>query len=230
MSNMTYDEKTNFIIKKFLIYTPLFILLGLLLLNDYSLEAKFDPSKVYNVIKDGLTLSAAFLAPAVALVLFSSWKEQYFQTKIEKDAQSIYEDVVGYLSLLHKLERIVQKNKIDENEYQKAIELRDRLRPVSEELNRKIIGFKAQSEYESESGLLFHAKSKDISIYFRNATSGIRNLIGGFEKDLVSGNYLQRTPHYDIVLGDDVYDNLDELSEGLSALAAYKSQVVSVIN
>ncbi|MCU4434730.1 hypothetical protein KTH93_04465 [Acinetobacter bereziniae] len=227
MAKKTLEEKIELVCWWALGLTILYFLVGAFLISD---GPKFDPTKTYNLLKDTLTLTAAFLAPAFAFVLFSSWKEQYFQTKIEKDAQAIYEDVVAYLSLLNKLERLVQKRVLSEKEHAKALELRDSLRPLSEELYRKINGFNAQAEYKSESGQVFYKKSKDISNYFRSATGGIRTLIGGFEKELDSGNYLQRTPNYDIVLGDDVYENLDELSEGLSTLAVYKSKVVSVIN
>ena len=77
MAKKTLDEKINNIKKIFFIGTPAYILLSLLLLNDYSYEANFDPKKVYDVIKDGFALSAAFLAPVAALALFTDWRDEH---------------------------------------------------------------------------------------------------------------------------------------------------------
>lgn len=208
-----------------------YLVVAFFLKSSYPIyDHPFNRIQAYETIKDVLSLTAAFLAPIAALVLFSDWREQYLQTKIEKDAQSIYDDIVIYLSLLNKLERLVQKKVLNEKEYFKALELRDSLRPVNEELNRKIIGFKAQSGYESVSGQDFYQKSKDIFRYFRHATGGVRTLLCGLEKETISERYIQRLPEFDRVLGHDIYDNLDEIAEDLSTLAIYKSQVESVIN
>ncbi|WP_165495634.1 hypothetical protein [Acinetobacter sp. ANC 4173] len=38
---------------------------------------KFDPTKNYDLIKDTLTLTATFLTPVAAFVLFSDWREEH---------------------------------------------------------------------------------------------------------------------------------------------------------
>lgn len=221
MDKKTLEEKIKYVCWWAFGLTILYFMVGARLISD---GTKFDPAKTYNLLKDTLTLAAAFLAPVAAIILFSDWKEQYFQTKIEKDAQCIYEDVVNYLTLLHKLERLVQEDKLNNDRYQKVIDYRDGMRPASDELKRKIIGFKAQSEYGSESGLNFYNKSKEIYICLNSAAGGVRTLITGFEKSKNGEEYIQKTANFQEVLFSDIYDNLDEIAEDIILLSTYKSQ------
>ncbi len=51
----------------------------------------FNPDTAYDVLKDALTLAAAFLAPVAAFVLFSNWREQHIEVEIEKEGIELYE-------------------------------------------------------------------------------------------------------------------------------------------
>ncbi|MDC4674725.1 hypothetical protein NQ799_17790, partial [Acinetobacter baumannii] len=56
----------------FLFYT----IIGFLLKTAWlSCTLKF--SEVYDLIKDGLTITASFLAPVAALLLFNDWRETH---------------------------------------------------------------------------------------------------------------------------------------------------------
>lgn len=200
-----------------------FLLAALLNSNGTS----FDKQKTYELLKDTLTLTAAFLAPAIAFVLFSSWKEQHFQTKIEKDAQYIYEDIVNYLNQLHKLQRVVSESKISSTKYSEVREQRGVMLLCNNELKRKIEGFGAQSEYKSDTGSRFYNKSKDVYKYLYKASEGIGKLVNGFNKDESSEDFRQNIEYYDQVLFEEIYDNLDESADHLRDLTQYKSQVKS---
>ncbi|WP_288456149.1 hypothetical protein [uncultured Acinetobacter sp.] len=224
MAKKTLEEKIELVCWWALGLTILYFLVGAFLISD---GPKFDPTKTYNLLKDTLTLTAAFLAPAFAFVLFSSWKEQHFQTKIEKDAQYIYEDIVNYLNQLHKLQRVVSESKISSTKYSEVREQRGVMLLCNNELNRKIEGFGAQSEYKSDTGSSFYNKSKDVYRYLYKASEGIGKLVNGFSADESSEELKQNIEYYDQVLFDEIYFNLDESADHLRDLTQYKSQVKS---
>lgn len=62
-------------------------------INQYTFNSK----DAYEVVRDGLTLSAYFLAPAIAYVLFTDWRVQY---KAIKD-DNFYDEVESLLNKLY---------------------------------------------------------------------------------------------------------------------------------
>nr|WP_228289827.1 hypothetical protein [Acinetobacter pittii] len=55
-----------------------YLVISFFLLSDYPIQNNFfDHKKAYEVLKDGLTLAATFLAPVAAFVLFSDWREEH---------------------------------------------------------------------------------------------------------------------------------------------------------
>lgn len=55
-----------------------FLVVGFFLKSEYPIyKYEFNPKDAYEVITDGLSLSAYFLAPAIAYVLFTDWRIQY---------------------------------------------------------------------------------------------------------------------------------------------------------
>lgn len=93
MANKNLKEKISRTKNTFIIGTLAYIVLGLLLLNDYSYDAHFDPKKIYDVFKDGLTLSAAFLAPVAAFVLYGEWRASHRMIKNEQLIESLHIDI-----------------------------------------------------------------------------------------------------------------------------------------
>ena len=78
MAKKTLEEKIK-IVKWWAIgLTIVYLIVGAFLVSDYPLKQSiFDPLKTYNLIKDALTLTATFLAPVAAFVLFSDWREPH---------------------------------------------------------------------------------------------------------------------------------------------------------
>ncbi|MCL6184311.1 hypothetical protein MU404_13250 [Acinetobacter baumannii] len=66
---------------------------------DYS----FNADQAYDVIKDALTLAAAFLAPVAAFILFSDWRVQHVETRREKDCDIVLERINKLLEKLVEL-------------------------------------------------------------------------------------------------------------------------------
>lgn len=55
-----------------------YLVVSFFLLSNYPIQDYlFDHQKAYDVLKDAFTLAAAFLAPIVALVLFSDWRVEH---------------------------------------------------------------------------------------------------------------------------------------------------------
>lgn len=89
MTNNELKNQIKKVIVIFIVCTLLYIFLSILLLNDYSAGASFDPKKIYDILKDALTLAAAFLAPVAAFVLFSDWRIEHRLKKLENSSKSV---------------------------------------------------------------------------------------------------------------------------------------------
>lgn len=67
-----------------------YLVIAFFLKSNYPIyESNLDRGAAYDVIKDALTLAAAFLAPIVAFVLFSDWRSEHKEVGNEKNSQEI---------------------------------------------------------------------------------------------------------------------------------------------
>lgn len=94
MAKKTLEEKIKLVCWWALGLTILYFLIGAWLISD---GPKFDPTKTYNLLKDTLTLTAAFLAPVAAFVLFSDWREQHIEKLLEQESSEIYASYIDIL-------------------------------------------------------------------------------------------------------------------------------------
>lgn len=105
-----------------------YLLISFFILSSFPLNHfLLDKKQAYDVLKDGLTIGAAFLAPIAAFVLFNDWKEDHRIKKRElyfietyKNLETLFMD----LKLLYYkaiIENIYTEEKIDflENEFEK---------------------------------------------------------------------------------------------------------------
>ncbi len=118
MNKKSLEKKIEMVVRVFAIGIPVYIVLSLLLLNEYSYDAYFDPKKVYDVIKDALLIAAAFLAPIAAFVLFSDWRVEHQK----KSTFQILDDLKNLsLSIKHGLgfydAKIYKDQDIDTSEF-----------------------------------------------------------------------------------------------------------------
>ncbi|WP_166170183.1 hypothetical protein [Acinetobacter sp. SA01] len=96
----------------------------------------FDPAKTYELIKDTLTLTATFLAPVAAFVLFSDWREPHVEKIIEDGSSKIYEGINnGINELLRILFEIEDHDNFKENNDSIPAKLIDELSEKIEKLN-----------------------------------------------------------------------------------------------
>lgn len=90
MAKKTLEEKIKLVWQWALGLSILYFVIGAILKSD---GANFDPAKTYELIKDTLTLTATFLAPVAAFVLFSDWREQHRAIKIESESEVVYQEL-----------------------------------------------------------------------------------------------------------------------------------------
>ncbi|RJE55561.1 hypothetical protein AMS70_03300 [Acinetobacter sp. JS678] len=82
-------------IKKIWLWTILgiifFLIISFFLKSSYPItHHKFNLTEAYEVLKDSLTIAAAFLAPVAAFVLFSDWRLQHRAIAKEKNSSNIF--------------------------------------------------------------------------------------------------------------------------------------------
>lgn len=95
MAKKTLVEKINCVKWSTLLFAIIYFLIGAWLKSD---GPNFDSTKAYELIRDTLTITAAFLAPVAAFVLFTDWRDQHRVVKNEK----ISLDIKPLLTKLHK--------------------------------------------------------------------------------------------------------------------------------
>lgn len=90
MTKKTLEEKIELVWIWALILSVVYFAIGAYLKSD---GPKFDPSKTYELLKDTLTITASFLAPVAAFVLFSDWRLEHVEKKVETDSESIVREL-----------------------------------------------------------------------------------------------------------------------------------------
>lgn len=80
-----------------------YLVVAFFLKSNYPIyEQPFNRKEAYEALRDALTLSAYFLAPAVAFILFSDWREQHKIINNEKVSVEIKETCSQIYPLLSK--------------------------------------------------------------------------------------------------------------------------------
>ncbi|WP_052109209.1 hypothetical protein [Acinetobacter baumannii] len=71
-----------------------YLFISFILKSSYPISHyKFNLSDAYDVLKDALTLAAAFLAPIAAFVLFSDWRVEHRLKKLENSSKSVVQQI-----------------------------------------------------------------------------------------------------------------------------------------
>lgn len=76
-----------------------YLILGFILKSD--LTSPLDSSIFYEVFRDSLTLTAYFLAPIAALILFTDWREQHTSINNEKNSKEILDVATNLLPYIN---------------------------------------------------------------------------------------------------------------------------------
>ncbi|MDC4408202.1 hypothetical protein NQ665_17965 [Acinetobacter baumannii] len=88
-----------------------YLILGFILKSD--LTKPIDSSIFYEVLKDSLTITATFLAPITAFILFSDWRVNHRLVRNEKEVNDLYKKIRNDNLIMLKFifELAYQKNK-----------------------------------------------------------------------------------------------------------------------
>jgi|GEM_PF-2564663 len=201
-----------------------YLVIAFFLKSKYPIfDYNFNADQAYDVIKDALTLAAAFLAPVAAFVLFSDWRGQHFQTKIEKDSQLIDDLIFEINSKLNSLQRHVLIDVATSEQRKQFYVSNTEIYVEMKLLNRKTFEFKSQKEYKSESGKSYINKVEEISKYQKVINDGIRELIMHFDLDEDSQKFHQTHKLLDHYKNEIIYDTLDLIDEDMIHLSVYKA-------
>ncbi|MCU4709946.1 hypothetical protein [Acinetobacter pittii] len=102
----------------------LYLIISFFLLSDYPLYIyHFDHKKSYEVIKDALTIAAAFLAPVAAFILFTDWRYQHSAIKIENTSEAIHKELNELLNILLNSTKILRKDIFNEDLLERELDL-----------------------------------------------------------------------------------------------------------
>ncbi|MFP0263748.1 hypothetical protein [Acinetobacter pittii] len=69
----------------------IYLIFGFILKSD--LTKPIDSSIFYEVLKDSLTITAAFLAPIAAFILFSDWRDNHRLVRNEKEVDDLFKKI-----------------------------------------------------------------------------------------------------------------------------------------
>lgn len=92
MARKTLEEKIQNVIFWTIIFFILYLIVGYLLESSW-LSTPLKLNKIYELLKDDLSITAAFLAPVAAFVLFSDWRIQHRSLSNEKRALNLYQAI-----------------------------------------------------------------------------------------------------------------------------------------
>lgn len=94
MNKKTLEQKIKDIIFYAIIFCALYLIIGFLIKSQWLTSFSESWNYSYELIRDALTLTAYFLAPTAAFVLFSDWREQHTEVKIEAEAERIVKTIL----------------------------------------------------------------------------------------------------------------------------------------
>lgn len=89
MAKKTLEEKIKDVGFWTVIFLVLYLIIGYLL-ESLWLSKPLRLNELYDLLKDGLGITAAFLAPVAAFILFSDWREQHIEKLLEYESTEIY--------------------------------------------------------------------------------------------------------------------------------------------
>lgn len=92
MAKKTLKQKINDLFFWTIIFFIFYIITAYLLETSW-LKIVLGLPNIYEILKDGLTITATFLAPTSALLLFSDWREQHVEKKLDDIAHQLVLDI-----------------------------------------------------------------------------------------------------------------------------------------
>ncbi|MDC5279681.1 hypothetical protein OHW77_05700 [Acinetobacter baumannii] len=136
-----------------------YLVISFFLLSEYPIQDFiFDHKKAYEVLKDALTIAAAFLAPVAAFILFDDWRTQHKEVKIEKDIEQIIQNIKSAkLKLLNLFSETCVGEKNCKTSYKKFVEIRNEVFELVDSISNDITRLNISSDQND-----FKLNARDI--------------------------------------------------------------------
>lgn len=90
MAKKNLEEKIKDVVFYAIIFFILYLILGFLIKSEWLTSFTQSWVYTYELLRDAFTLTAYFLAPAAAFVLFSDWREQHNKRVINEFALKVF--------------------------------------------------------------------------------------------------------------------------------------------
>ena len=165
MNSKTLKNKINDIVFVICAGGVLYLIVGFLMKTNWLSCPKALPD-LYEIVRDTLTLMAYFLAPAIALVLFSDWRQEHVEKSREqysKEIFSLIKQIEVQLNEFHAA--VVEVEIIDENTSENMEEI---YKPLIENIS-KLEGFIIEFDFDDEKAKSFIQLVKKIAAIQRES-------------------------------------------------------------
>lgn len=150
MANITLKEKIEDISFWIIVFLIIYLIVAYLIQSEW-LSKILEFSEIYEILQDGLTITAAFLAPLAAFVLFSDWREQHKLVKTEKDTEQIIQNIYDVNKILLDLfSTICEGEKNNHNTYKTIIQRRNIIQLESNSISNDINRLHVPQEGETD--------------------------------------------------------------------------------
>ncbi|WP_372402955.1 hypothetical protein ACDW34_09220 [Acinetobacter piscicola] len=100
------NEKIKDILFGAIIFFMMYLIIGFLLKSEWLASSKELWKNFYELFRDGLTLTAYFLAPSAAFILFSDWREQHNKQVKNEFALKVFNQFERFEAEIHAAQMI----------------------------------------------------------------------------------------------------------------------------
>lgn len=100
------NEKIKDILFGAIIFFMMYLIIGFLLKSEWLASSKELWKNFYELFRDGLTLTAYFLAPSAAFILFSDWREQHNKQVKNEFALKVFNQYERFEAKIHAAQMI----------------------------------------------------------------------------------------------------------------------------
>lgn len=163
MKGKTLEQKSSLALFGTAVFFAILFALGVFLKTDLLSKCP-TANEVYEIGRDALTLTAYFLAPLTALLLFSDWRLEHVEKTREKQVESIYSSEQKLYSALFDLDSEIEYEESLKKEGQKAIENRQKI--LLSDLF-KFENLLNEFDYDDENSLKYKQLAKDILYQYK---------------------------------------------------------------
>lgn len=203
MKSKTLKNKINDIVFVICAGGVLYLIVGYLMKTNWLSCPKALPD-LYEIVRDTLTLMAYFLAPAIALVLFSDWRQEHVEKSREQQGEEIYKLIKQINRELN--EYFSETNDEDNHSESQSEYITGLYRSLQEKINN-VESLLGEFDFNDEQASAFKSQVKRI-VEVINETFSYVNLM--YTAKLKSNNPDQYNFQYEDLSNDDFIKSEDE--------------------